>query len=196
MGTFVIIGLCGAPGSGKSTAAEYLHERYGLMRLRFADPLKNMLRAYYRTLGLSERAIERRIEGDMKTTEDPSLGGVSPRYAMQTLGTEWGRNLVGDALWTAAWAMRVGRASLDGAPGVVCEDLRFPNEAAELRALGCLLVRVVRPGQANVAGGIVGHSSEGQSLSPDITVSNCGDRVTLGPAIASALRGHTRGDWL
>ena len=50
----MIIGLAGAAGCGKSTAAAYLAERLGYARCRFATPLKDMLRAFYRACGLPE----------------------------------------------------------------------------------------------------------------------------------------------
>jgi hypothetical protein len=164
VGKFMIIGLCGAPGAGKSTAAQYLAERYGLARVRFADPLKNMLRAYYQTLGVPAEDIERRIEGDLKTTADPLLASRDPRYAMQTLSTQWGRELIDENLWMNAWAFRVAKAMGDGAPGVVVEDVRFPNEEAALRGGLGLLVKIVRPNSPQFGGGISNHASEGQPL--------------------------------
>jgi hypothetical protein len=53
-----IIAFTGLAGSGKSTAAKHLCTRHGFERVRFAGPLKDMMRA----LGLTEREIE----GDRK----------------------------------------------------------------------------------------------------------------------------------
>jgi putative protein kinase ArgK-like GTPase of G3E family len=78
-----IIGLTGLMGSGKSLAAQEL-ERIGFTRTRFAGSLKDMMRV----LGLTEEEIE----GNLKETACALLGGKTPRYAMQTIGTEWGRS--------------------------------------------------------------------------------------------------------
>lgn len=45
-----IIAFSGCIGTGKTTAANFLRERYGYALIKFADPLKSMLRA----LGLTE----------------------------------------------------------------------------------------------------------------------------------------------
>lgn len=150
----LIIGFTGLAGSGKSTAA--LHTGY--TRVRFAGPLKDMMRA----LGLTEQEIE----GDRKEKPCNLLGGKTPRYAMQTIGTEWGRDTIAPDLWIRAWQAAVART----AGPVVCDDVRFPNEADAIRTAGGFLVRVIRPG---AGGGAAGHSSEGQDLgAPDDTIPN------------------------
>jgi hypothetical protein len=63
----------------------YLGPKYA--RAAFADPLKDML-----VTGLSVTR-ERDLDGPHK--HDPTnYGGKSPRELMQTLGTEWGRELI------------------------------------------------------------------------------------------------------
>ncbi len=127
-----VIGLTGKAGSGKSTVAEFLHRRYDFTRIRFADRLKNMLRA----LGLTDAEIE----GADKGKPCARLGGVTPRFAMQTLGTEWGRNLIDENLWVNLWA-----DDIKNHPLVVVEDVRFPNEFAMVRILGGATWRIIRP---------------------------------------------------
>ncbi|MFA6973922.1 MAG: AAA family ATPase [Parcubacteria group bacterium] len=43
----IIIGLVGETGSGKDTVANYLAEKYGARLLRFADPIKEVLRIFF-----------------------------------------------------------------------------------------------------------------------------------------------------
>lgn len=43
----IVIGLVGATGSGKDTVAKYLHDKYGVQLMRFADPLKETLSIYF-----------------------------------------------------------------------------------------------------------------------------------------------------
>jgi hypothetical protein len=80
--------------------------------------------------------------GDLKEKPSPYLGGQTPRHAMQTLGTEWGRELIHPDLWTNVWKNKV-QTGLDQ---VVTEDLRHKNEAEAVRSLGGKVIRIMRPG--------------------------------------------------
>jgi hypothetical protein len=167
----MILALCGPAGCGKSTAAAYLEEAHGFVRVRFAGPLKAMLRAFLAEAGTPPAEIERMIEGDRKQAPAPELAGRTPRYVMQTLGTEFGREMIHPDLWTMAWAA-AARAALDrGVPGVVVEDCRFPNEVDAVRALGGTVVQIRRPVGALA---LDPHPSEGQALAVDATIANVG----------------------
>lgn len=133
-----VIGLMGLAQSGKSTVAQYLEREHSFARVRFAGPLKAMCRA----IGLSDREIE----GEGKELPHPLLCGKTPRFAMQTLGTEWGRDIIGPDFWTGIWRESVFAALNEGAKGIVAEDCRFPNEAEAIRALGGKLWRIERAG--------------------------------------------------
>lgn len=135
MSSLMVIGIVGVAGSGKTLVARHLVERYGFVRRRFAEPLKRMLRV---GLGLTDA----QLDGDQKTVPLPEFGGATPRTLMQTLGTEWGRRLIDPNLWVACWTRDV----LTTGGLVVCDDVRFGNEAAAVKALGGLLWRVYRPG--------------------------------------------------
>ena len=172
----MIIGLSGYAGSGKSEAANVLAEQ-GWTRAKFAAPLKNMLRCLLLGQGLTTREVERMIEGDLKEVPSPLLCGKSPRHAMQTLGTEWGRQCIGDPLWIEA-AMR-------GFSGpTVFDDCRFPNEADAIRKAGGIVIRIVRPGVEAVNG----HVSE-TPVAPDWVISNDGDLVALRSKVLNAAQG-------
>lgn len=153
----MLIGLTGNMGAGKSTVADYLVEKKGFVKISFATPLKGMLRA----LGLSEE----HIHGNLKEAPCELLGGKTPRYAMQTLGTEWGRQLIHPDIWLNAWQKRVKGL---GAP-VVADDCRFLNEAKLIRQMGGKVWRVFR-GQPEY----VEHASEVEmrSIVPDKDVYN------------------------
>lgn len=155
----IVIGLTGMAGSGKSTVARHLVDRWGAQVKKFAGPLKDMMRA----LGLTEAEIE----GDRKELPSDLLCGATPRHAMQTIGTEWGRVLIHPDLWVRAWERRVSGEGL-----FVADDCRFVNEAEAIRRLGGTVVRVWRTGQ--VTGD---HASEtGQSLiRPDHILVNDSD---------------------
>ncbi|MDX0455500.1 deoxynucleotide monophosphate kinase [Sinorhizobium medicae] len=133
-----VIGLSGPSGSGKSEAAKHLVEEHGYTPVKFALPLKTMLRSYYATQGLSLTDIERRIEGDLKEVPDVYLNNHTPRHAMETLGTEWGRVCMGSDFWIDAWTRKV-----ESTPGsVVTDDCRFDNEAALIKQIGGDVMRL------------------------------------------------------
>lgn len=151
-----IVAFTGLAGSGKSTAAKHLIQNHGWKLTRFAGPLKAMMTA----LGLTYEEIE----GSRKELPCELLGGKTPRWAMQSIGTEWGRNLIDPDLWIRAW-----RAALPVRGNVVVDDCRFPNEAAAVRAAGGIIIRVARDGAVSSA---AGHSSEGQEIEADFTIRN------------------------
>lgn len=123
----MIIGLMGAAGAGKSTAAE-VFERYGYARRPFAGPLKEMLAV----LGLTHA----QLHGDEKEIPCDLLCGKTPRHAMQTLGTEW-RETIGRELWSRIWVAQL-------AGHVVAEDVRFEHEHQVITNLGGYIVRIDR----------------------------------------------------
>jgi hypothetical protein len=126
-----IVALSGPAGSGKSEVAKHLVENFGFELVKFASPLKDMLRVFYMTQGLLDPVeIDRRIEGDLKEDPCPYLCGRTPRHAMQTIGTEWGRDSIHPDFWIRAWSRRVALV-----PGpVVTDDCRFENEAKAILA--------------------------------------------------------------
>ena len=126
-----VIGLVGRRGSGKSLAAQRLVAVHGYLRVPFAAPLKDMLRA----IGLDEVYL-----GSLKEQPCPLLCGAAPRHAMQTLGS-WGRDSIHPDMWVTLWREKAFRSS---APLIVANDVRFANEAATVRALGGALLRVTR----------------------------------------------------
>ena len=155
----MIIGLSGYAGSGKSTAAQALIG-YGWHPRKFAAPLKGMLQFFLAYQGAAPDHIARMIEGDMKEVLSVMLGGQTPRHAMQTLGTEWGRGWMSESLWVDA-AMR-------NMPGhTVFDDCRFENEAKAIRDRGGKIIQVTRTG----VGGTSTHPSECLPV-PDLILNN------------------------
>lgn len=159
-----VIAFTGLAGSGKSTAADVLHAR-GYWRVKFAGPLKAMMRA----IGLSDAEIE----GGLKEVPCARLAGRTPRYAMQTIGTDWGRDMIGPTLWTGLWLAEAKAVLADGG-AVVCDDCRFPNEVEVVRSIGGVVIRV--EGRGGIAGG---HASEAQTFDPDAVINNTGSEDQL-----------------
>lgn len=188
----MIIGITGQAGAGKDTIAEHLVNKYRFIRVGLADPLKRICKEVY---AFSDEQLwgpsEKRNAGDPRYPRKCNVcGGVgnpdmlcmkhsgflSPRYALQTLGTEWGRDCysntwieygvrvaksleAGYARYTAQEGLIEFEKDLGEIGGVVFSDLRFKNEMDAIKNAGGLLVRVKRPGfDGNV--GVAGHASE------------------------------------
>ena len=129
-----VVAFIGPAGCGKSTAASHLLAR-GYTLLKFAHPIKQMLRA----IGLEGE----HLEGEAKELPCNLLLGASPRRAMQTLGTEWGRKLIHPDLWVHAW-MKEAVWKLQNGNRLVIDDLRYPNELSAILRLGGSVIRIVR----------------------------------------------------
>jgi hypothetical protein len=134
-----IIGFTGRKRAGKDTAADVL-VREGYELIKFAGALKAMIRAYLTYIGVSPQTIERMIEGDLKELSYECFVGRTPRFVMQTLGTEWGRDIINTNLWVNACMRRCSMFD-----NVVISDCRFPNEVAAIQEQGGKIICIVRP---------------------------------------------------
>lgn len=153
----MIIGLNGFAGSGKSEVARVLGEIGGFKRIPFAAPLKSMLEA----AGFTHD----QLWGGEKEVPLAEFDGRTPRYIMQTLGTEWGRDLIHPDFWVILWR----RAVAAHGGNVVVDDVRFPNEVEVIKGLGGQVWRIERPGLARLE-----HVSESYELATDFTIVNAG----------------------
>lgn len=176
----MILGLIGHAGCGKDTFADHLVNKYGFCKVSFADPMKRFCKEVY---DFSDEQLwgpsEKRNAGDPRYKRKEE--DLSPRYALQTLGTEWGR-----ACYSNTWveyAIRVATKLLQGGfvydskagllkvpntqkfyNGIVFPDCRFKNEVGLIKDRRGTVVRIHRPGyNGNV--GIAGHASEEEQKS-------------------------------
>lgn len=153
----VVLGVTGFKGSGKSEIRKYLVRSYGFTVIPMAEPLKSMLKA----VGLNDD----QLHGHLKEVPAEQLSGVTPRLAMQTLGTEWGRMMIHTDLWVNIWRAR----AINCKTPVVADDVRFGNELQAVKSLGGKVLRVTREGQ-----GASDHPSELEmaDLDVDYTIPN------------------------
>lgn len=156
-----LIAFAGKAGSGKSTLSKYLVDNHGYTLVKFADVIKDMLRV----LGLTDHEIE----GEGKEKPCYLLGGKTPRYAMQTLGTEWGRETMYPLIWIDAWYRRTNVVLQSGGK-VVCDDVRFGNEVKAIWKLNGYVFEVFRPQQNQISEN--SHTSEIIDFSCDVTLLN------------------------
>ena len=139
-----LIGLCGPKGCGKSAIANSLSN---WQVVSFAEPMRQMMDVLVDLDELSEKGKEAPLD---------SLCGRSYRYALQTLGTEWGRDMMRLDIWTTRTMREVKkyRRSYD----VIIDDVRFNNEAQAIIQAGGKVIYVQR---ASIYKGGDGHPSEG-----------------------------------
>ncbi|MCC9603527.1 hypothetical protein LOC67_23505 [Stieleria sp. JC731] len=168
------IGLSGPAGSGKSTIGEALretlsmHSHGGSWRIAFADPMKAMLYA----IGVQEDVLY----GTQGQKEQPreELSGRSVRHALQTLGTEWGRQVMHPDFWINSW-----KHSVKSCPIVICDDVRFDNELACIEENGFVV------GLQN-RGGIRGNHVSEVGVDATYVIDN-GPGVTVNDVVAKII---------
>lgn len=144
----MIVGLSGFAGSGKDTAAEVLTREYGFTRVAFADVLREMALAIDPYVELEAASsdypivlyhrLSRVIENsgwDHAKNEYPDV-----RRLLQRLGTEAGRNILGDNIWVDT-ALKNHKGH-----DIVVTDVRFPNELDAIHEQDGISIRIERPG--------------------------------------------------
>lgn len=169
-----LIGIAGRARSGKDTVANFIIAAIGGYRYSFADPIRAMLAPL--GVNMSDPYWQARKEELI-----PALG-VSPRRMMQTLGTEWGRQLINPDLWLIMAHQRL----LQNGPGMVIPDVRFDNEAAWIRKHGGRIIHVFRPDTKAVEA----HASEDgiEMQDTDVRLFNSGTLEELQLSVRELLR--------
>ena len=130
----MIIGLCGAQGSGKDTVANILISEYGFVKLTFASTLKDVVAILFswpRDLleGLTEESRLWRETVDDFWSEKLSIPSFTPRKALQMIGTDLFRIHFNNDIWINIVENKIG-ATLKNNPNtnIVISDCRFANE--------------------------------------------------------------------
>jgi hypothetical protein len=172
-----VIGIAGRARAGKSTAAELLLRMgAGKYLYSFADPLRAMLKA---GLGID---LDNPYWAMRKEDPMPEFGGHSPRALLQSLGTEWGRQMVDSNLWLTLAA----KALRQRGPGMIIADVRFDNEARWVRNIGGVLLHIER----GKAPPVRAHASEAgvQQLPGDVRIFNESSLDSLHVGLAKLFR--------
>ncbi len=147
-----LIAFTGGMGVGKSTAISVLKdnpilaEGYPVSLVKFAAPIYDI-----------QEYVYNRISAVYSRPKD----FIKDRKLLQWIGTEFGRG-ISEKLWVDIWANE-SLALLRDNHIVLCDDVRFDNEADAVHALGGVVVKISRQDNQKHAGGgtgIVAHSSE------------------------------------
>lgn len=187
MFTAPVIGLIGKKRSGKDTFAQVLVDEFGYRRVAFADPLRAVALAadpYVRIeadefgpVGFTGAVFPQQTHHRLSFVVDAvgwerAKAARDVRRFLQRLGSEGIRSIA-----PMFWVDTALRTIADTDAPVVVTDVRFPNEANALRALGGTLVRIVRPGTDTADA----HASETalDAYVEDYRVNNAADVATL-----------------
>lgn len=177
----MLIGLSGAAGAGKDTVAKFLVEKYHFKRYAFADAVRDAALALNPWIRWSDEFADGAhvhdrladiiaVEGwDVPKRDIPEI-----RRILQVLGTEVGRQILGENCWVDIVARKYGD---DGYPNAVITDLRFPNEDEWVVKNGGIKIKIVRPENPDAIQ--TAHASESYTFAHDFELQNDNDLAGL-----------------
>lgn len=123
----MIIGLTGKKQSGKDTIADYLVNRFGFIKLAFADPIKDICKTMF---GFTND----QLYGNAKEILDETFN-ILPRDAMKFIGMEFRENMhklipnIHGDIWSLILLNKIQKLrQKDPNCNIVITDMRFPNE--------------------------------------------------------------------
>lgn len=149
-----IIGLNGVARAGKDTVAKILHDLYGYEVFSFSETLNDALYTLDKAVGdraaimvgpliqdFGREEVYKRysdLVDEWGYEEAKNFAGV--RSLLQAMGTEVGRNLLGEDIWVEALFKKIGVQK------AVITNVRFPNEAEAVWKRDGEVWEVIRPG--------------------------------------------------
>lgn len=191
----MIVAFTGKARHGKDTAANILVEEFGFEKVGFADKLKAMALAINPLIIIPNSQVHYVASDDDKVSvarlsqiidwcgwEEAKDRYPEVRRFLQALGTEGGRETLGDTVWIDAWqaSLPTERVKIQDFAGtfnsvrttfanVATPDCRFPNEAQRVWDLGGVVVEVVRTGYVDRVAGTK-HKSEAGGIDVDYRI--------------------------
>ncbi|QIG69704.1 deoxynucleotide monophosphate kinase protein [Rhizobium phage RHph_I46] len=131
----LIVGLIGFKNSGKtSITKEYITcFNYKTKMIGFSNPLYEMLGV----LGISIEEIQDKPRRDLP---DERLGGKSIQFALNSLGTDWGRKMIYENIWTD-----IALNSAQNGIVNIADNVRFPNEFEGVKKRNGITVAIINP---------------------------------------------------
>ena len=123
----MLVGITGKKGVGKDTVAGILSKKYGLKHLAFADPIREV----GKVLGFTdhEMCVDKEAYNE--------IWRVSWRMFAQQFGTDFMR----EKMYRLGW-IKLMNAKIEKYKNVVISDVRFDNEAEEIKEKGGIILRI------------------------------------------------------
>jgi len=140
----MIVGLLGFIGSGKGTAGDILKDM-GFTPVSFAKGVKDVAAEMF---GWPRHLLEGDTQASREWREQPDKfwsnefgKDFTPRYALQLMGTEVGRNVFHEDFWV----IRLKKFMQDNPnQDFVITDVRFPNEIDFVHKIGGINIEIQR----------------------------------------------------
>ena len=134
----MIIGILGNKGHGKDTISDHLTSKYNFHKKAFAEPLKEICHILF---GFNNE----QLYGNLKEIPD-KYWKITPRNAMQFVGTELFRNKMSDLIpgishnfWLECMRRQSGKYDR-----LVISDVRFQNEVDFIHEMNGIVIKVER----------------------------------------------------
>jgi hypothetical protein len=154
MDSKVLIGIHGKPRAGKDTLANFLVDKYNLLRYGPSMPVKAATAAMFNV------PLEYLSDDNMKEQID-SFWKMSYREMMQKIGKECSRDIFGEDFWLRhvdkVWARVKDDLLTDvhrrqiSYNGMILADVRYANEITWVKQRGGLVIFVTREDRKYVA---------------------------------------------
>ena len=150
-----LIGISGKAYSGKDFTADVIKQLFPdlkIYKIAYADAVRSMLKGI-----VDVDAIYK-----LNKKEEPIEGlGVSLRELMQSLGTDWGRHILGDNFWVNILNKRINdNLFLTESDVIVISDCRFQNEIEYIVNRGGIVLNVIADSQEYKKSKFSEHESE------------------------------------
>ena len=156
-----IIAICGAKRSGKDVLAEHLVRKYNYERVSFATPLKLAVKSLF-NFDDEQVGIGKDSGSNKKDIIDTNWG-ITPRTALQFIGTEIMQDKIQDILPNIKKNFFANtlknyikdRITVNKEQRFVISDLRFIHEfemlytISKIRKEDIVIIRVIRPYSCN-----------------------------------------------
>ncbi len=139
-----LIGLAGKAGSGKDTLGEYLITKYNIKSYALAEPLKKAASIAF------DIPLKCFYNSELKETLVDDWH-MTPRELMQTLGTEYTRDVFRKDIWIRQGHKKWLECQKKNKHyAFLVTDIRFQNDAEWLKNEGGIIIKVKRDAAKNM----------------------------------------------
>jgi hypothetical protein len=175
-----LIGIGGALAAGKDTVADHLVAKHGWKKHWMSEPLNDALLTLNPVIEIDNDHFKVRYArlvsevGYTAAKEHPEV-----RRLLQVLGTEVGRNMIGEDTWVDIAGRKIDDSRLAERRDVIITGVRFKNELTMIKQRGGILLYVDRPGRSSTVH--AAHASENSLTKDDfdVVVDNIGTLENL-----------------